>query len=388
MKIAGIIAEYNPFHRGHAWHIEQTRRMTGCDFVIACVDGHFTQRGEPAPFSRWERARMALHCGVDAVFELPTLFAARTADVFASGGVAILSGLGADVLSFGCENADRELIQKLTDLSQKEPTSVSSAIQTNLSLGMSHARAWGDAVAAHLGTAPEAVNRPNLILAAQYVRAIQTQGSVMEWAAIKRRGDYHDATMTEYASATAIRAAMARGEFDRALEYIPEAARPFARPETLHPMDDMLLMKLRDMTADDLTALPDVSEGLEQRICRLCREVPTREKLLEALKCKRYTRARLSRVLTYALLGLTKELTEAYASPEYVRLIGARRDAGPLLKEIKRRSVLPIIANPAGIREAPVFQFECRATDLWALLHDEPALRLPGRELREKFVTV
>ena len=96
MKIAGIIAEYNPFHNGHALHVETARQLTGCDWVVACMSGHFTQRGEPAVFSKWDRARMALACGVDAVFELPALFTVRTADAFARGGVAILDGLGAD----------------------------------------------------------------------------------------------------------------------------------------------------------------------------------------------------------------------------------------------------------------------------------------------------
>ena len=107
MRIAGIIAEYNPFHRGHAWHIARTREA-GCDRVIVCMDGHFTQRGEAAILSRWDRARMALACGADAVFELPTLFAVRTADAFARGGVGILAGLGVDVLSFGSEITDRD----------------------------------------------------------------------------------------------------------------------------------------------------------------------------------------------------------------------------------------------------------------------------------------
>ena len=388
MKIAGIIAEYNPFHRGHAWHIEETRRLTGCDYVIVCMDGHFTQRGEPAMFSRWNRARMALSCGADAVFELPTMFAVRTADVFAGSGVAILSGLGADVLSFGCENADREMILKMADLSLKEPTSVSEDIQTNLSLGMSHPRARGEAVAAYLGMTPKAVNRPNLILASEYVRAIKTQRSDMEWVTIERQGEYHDASLGEYASATAIRMALRQGDTNRALECIPEPARPFAVTEVLHAMDDMLMLTLRDMSTADIAALPDVSEGLEQRVYRLCREVSGRETLLEALKCKRYTHARLSRMLTHALLGLTRSQAETHGIPNYARLIGFRRDAGPLLKEIKHRSVLHVIANPSEVREDPVFQLECRATDVWSLLHDAPALRLPGRELTEKFVTV
>ena len=111
MRIAGIIAEYNPFHNGHAWHIARTREA-GYDGVIVCMGGHFTQRGEPAMLSKWDRARMALACGADAVFELPALFAVRTADAFARGGVAILGGLGADALSFGSEIDDMALLQK------------------------------------------------------------------------------------------------------------------------------------------------------------------------------------------------------------------------------------------------------------------------------------
>ena len=128
MKIAGIVAEYNPFHRGHAYHVQQTRRLTGCDFVIACMAGHFTQRGEPALWSKWARARMALASGVDAVFELPALFAVRTADAFSRGGVAILGGLGVDALSFGSETDDRVLLSLLADLRRSEPEALSGTM--------------------------------------------------------------------------------------------------------------------------------------------------------------------------------------------------------------------------------------------------------------------
>jgi len=113
MKIAGIIAEYNPFHNGHAHHIAETRRRTGCDFVVVCMDGSYTQRGDAACLDKWTRARVALACGADAVFELPTLWAVRTADHFARGGVAVLGGLGCDILSFGCESGDEALLKKL-----------------------------------------------------------------------------------------------------------------------------------------------------------------------------------------------------------------------------------------------------------------------------------
>ena len=388
MKIAGIIAEYNPFHNGHAWHIAETRHMTGCDYVIACMDGHFTQRGEPALFSRWNRARMALACGADAVFELPTLFAVRTADAFARGGVAILGGLGVDILSFGCETEDPVLLKKLAALRDNEPESVSEAIKTNLSLGMSHARARGEALADHLGIAPEAVNRPNLILAAEYLRAIDALYPGMDAAVIRRRGDYHDEALGAFASASAIRRAIEEDEMEAAMACIPEGARPFAAAERLHPMDDLLMDRLRRMSLSEMAALPGVNEGLEQRLYRLCRKTSGREALLEAMKCRRYTRARLSRLLTHALLELDADFVARHPLPTYARLIGLRRGAEPLLRMLKARSALPIISNPAALRDDPVFHLECRATDLWALLHDDPSLRLPGREYTEKFVTL
>lgn len=386
MRIAGIIAEYNPFHRGHAWQIARTREA-GCDRVIVCMGGHFTQRGEAAILSKWDRARMALACGADAVFELPALFAVRTADAFARGGVGILAGLGVDVLSFGSEITDLPLLRALASLRDREPEAVSAAISQKLDAGMAHARAWGEAVGAYLGVAPELLNRPNAVLAAEYIRALERLAPAVTPLAIPRQGDYHDAAMGAFASATAIRAAFARGDVSQALEAIPEPARPWASPEALHPMDDMLLYRLRQMTPEALAALPDVGEGLEHRLYRLCRSASGREALLDGLKCKRYTRARLSRILTYALLGLDRAALEAAPQPGYARLIGLRRGSEGLLGALKVRAGLPIVSG-GDLRGDPCFEWECRATDTWSLMHDDPRLRIAGREYTEKFVVV
>ena len=387
MKIAGIIAEYNPFHRGHEWHVRQTRRLTGCDWVVACMAGHFTQRGEPTPWSKWARARMALSCGVDAVFELPALFAVRTADAFARGGVAILGGLGCDALSFGSE-ADIELVKAMAALRRKEPEGFSLRVKEKLDAGMSHARARGEAMAEALGVAGEDVNRPNAILAAEYLRAIDEQDFEMEPVAVKRTGDYHGEDLTGFASAGAIREALRRGEIDAALAALPETARAYARPDAMHPMDDMLLYALRGMSLERLADLPDVAEGLEHRIHAACLEASSREALLDLLKCKRYTRARLSRTLTHALLGMDRTAVAGSPMPAYARLIGVREGAEPLLSELKARSMLPIVTRAAELRGDAVFDLECRATDIWSLLHDEPELRRAGREFREKFVKI
>ena len=388
MKIAGIIAEYNPFHRGHAWHIAETRRLTGCDYVIVCMDGHFTQRGEPAMCSKWARTRAALSCGADAVFELPTLYAVRTADAFARGGVAILGGLGTDILSFGCEVADADLVLKLAQLRDNEPTSVSETIAEKLKQGHSHARAQGEAIAEYLGLSSALLNQPNLTLATEYARANARYHTEMSLCPVLRRGEYHDENLSAMSSAAAIRAAFQRGEYEAALGGLPEAARPFGVPDAMHAMDDLLLFRLRSMSLEDMRRLPDVSEGLEQRLYKHCRLHSTRADLLAALKCKRYTHARLSRLLTHALLGMTQTELEAHPMPTYARLLGIRRGAAPLLSELKSRATIDIAASTRLIREDPVFMLENRATDIWALLHDRAEERLPGRELTERFITV
>ena len=389
LKIAGIIAEYNPFHSGHALHVEKTRVMTGCDYVVACMAGHFTQRGEPACMSKWARARMALSCGVDAVFELPTLFAVRTADAFARGGVAILGGIGVDVLSFGCETPDIGLINDMAVLRESEPEGLSVLIRKRLEAGMAHVRARGEAMGEYLGLDADALNLPNMVLACEYATAIHKLFPRLEMCAVLRQGDYHDESISaSHASATAIRRAVERGETDQALAAIPAEARRYAAFDRMHAMDDIMLYSLRSMSLEQIAALPDVNEGLENRVYRLCGQYATRQALLEALKCKRYTHARLSRLLTYALLGMDRDAVKAVESPPYARLIGARRDAAPLLKALKERSRLPIITSAVDLEGNRVFELECRATDIWALLHDLPEERISGREYTEPFVRI
>ena len=391
MKIAGVIAEYNPFHAGHAYHLEQTRVQTGCDYIVVCMDGSYTQRGEAARLSKWDRARMALCCGADAVFELPALFAVRTADVFALGGAAVLGGLGVDVLSFGSEMADAGLLTKLAGIREAEPESVAAKIRENLALGMAHARAWGSAVSEYLGVDAEILNSPNMILGAEYVRAIRKLGLDMQISPVERRGAYHADSLTDggFASATAIRAAMAEGRLQEALGCVPEACRDIlAAAGGMHAPDDLLLHRLRTMTEAEIAALPDVAEGLERRVKQCAETAATAEELIGAVKCKRYTRARLSRLTAHALLGLTAGIARAHPAPTYARLIGMRADAKPLLAELKKRTALPITSDPVRLKDDPVFRLECRATDLRALQCDKKEDRRSGQEFTQKFIRI
>ena len=280
LKIAGVICEYNPFHNGHARHLRLTREASGCDYIVCCMAGAFTQRGEPAIVDKFLRAEMALRCGADAVVELPALFAARTADVFAAAGVSILSALGADILSFGAETADLETLYALARLREEEPEALSQVVREGLRAGKSHARAHGEAVGALLGLD---TRRPNAILAAEYLRAMQKQGSSMQPLAIVREGEYHDAALCPLASATAVRKAMREGGSVR--EAVPVEVWDLLESAPLSsPLNDLGLYLLR---TTDLSRLVGAGEGLENRLKRAAQCEPTLAAVVEAVKCKR-----------------------------------------------------------------------------------------------------
>lgn len=387
MLIAGVIAEYNPFHSGHAWHLEKTKRLSGCDHLVVCLAGSFTQRGEPTVLSKFDRVRMALLGGADAVFELPALYAVRSAEGFARGGVGVLEGLGADVLSFGAES-DLDALRARAELSLGEDEAFTEALREGLSAGKSYARAFGEAAADRLGV--ENAPAPNDALAVEYLKALEAQHSTMLPLAVPRRGSYLGVlNQSGFAPASAIREALLTEEREAALAAVPEVVRDLlagARP--LRELDELLLYTLRGMTAEQVAALADVPEGLEHRVKQMADECTSRRGLIEAVKCKRYTYARLSRLMAHALLGITRELAEAHPLPEYARLLGFRKGAEPLLTELKQRAKLPIVSNPTEIADHPVFRLECRATDLRGLLSVDDAERRAGRDLTEKFIIV
>ncbi len=386
MKIAGIVSEYNPFHNGHKLHIAQTR-AAGYDKIVCVMNGHLSQRGELTPASKWTRARAALLCGADAVIELPALFGCRTADRFADAGVRLIAALGADAISFGSESGDLSALNRLADAREQEPDALRAYIADSLARGETLARARGSAEAAlGLGGAEA---RPNDILAVEYLRALRRcAGATPEPFTIMRTNDYHSTKTGEIASATAIRAAVCRGDFDAAARGIPQSAQ-FQIPEMAarHGADDLILNALRQLGAAGIAGLPDMTEGLENRAARAANAAFDAADFIVRVKCKRYTYARITRLAAHALAGLTAELAQLYPHPTYLRLIGARADADALLSEIARRASLPIVRAPELIGDR-CFALECRVTDLWALTREEAAERRAGQEFTRKFIRI
>lgn len=391
MKICGVIAEYNPFHNGHMYQLAEARRLSGCDFLIVVMGGAFSQRGEPILLDKWTRTRMALQHGADLVVELPALFAVRSADWFARGGVETLAALGADSICFGCETDNLPLLNRTLDLMTVEDDALKEAIRVRLAEGQAHVRARGEALAERLNIPADFVSRPNTALALEYMRANRALTRPMDVHIVLRTGSYHDETLTAMASASAIRAAVSRGDIAAARASMPASAYEMlnrASPGALsdiNRLDALLIDRLRMLSLEGISSLPDVSEGLEHRVFQCAQQAGSRNALLSLLKCKRYTHARLSRLLAHALLGMTSEMCLRHPSPEYARVLGFRKDAAALLTRLKD-TPLPLISRASLLRENEIFALERRATDLQSLAFGEETLRAAGRDLTEKIV--
>ncbi|MBO4298427.1 MAG: nucleotidyltransferase family protein [Clostridia bacterium] len=395
MKICGVVAEYNPFHNGHARQLEKARALSGCDYVIVCMGGGVSQRGEVMLLDKRTRARMALEGGADLVVELPALFAVRPADAFARGGVLTLAGLGVDALSFGCETDDAALLASLAHALDEESAALSAETRRGLVEGKSHARARGEALE-KLGGLPEGfLNRPNTALALEYMRAAARLNRPVAIHVVKRLGDYHDATLGPLASASAIRSAVETGGAEAVRQAMPDSAfrllseclreGRFARMERL---DSLLLYRLRAAAPGELAALCDVSEGIESLFLKHSEAAVSREDLLARVKSKRYTYARLSRFCACALLNLTREDVLAHPAPEYARVLGFRRDALPLLRRLKEIADLPLVTDAVQLRDSPLFRFDRAAADLQALAMENPAFRAAGRDFTDPIAIV
>lgn len=375
MKTAGIVAEYNPFHNGHAYQIAQTRQA-GCTHVVAVMGGYFTQRGEGALMGPAARCEAALRGGADLVLELPLPWAAASAETFARGAVSLLDALGCvDVLSFGSESGDiRTLTAAEEELARLDG---SDRLHRALRAGVSFPRAREEALAGRLDD-PELLRRPNDILALEYLGALRRLSSPMRPMAVRRVGAGHDSCLTAsgFASASRIRTLLTGGAFDGAARFLPAGSLAVCRQEWAAgrapflpaAAEPLVLAQLRRMGPEDFARLPDVSEGLENRLFRAAQSAVALPELYAAVKTKRYTLSRVRRVVLAAFLGLPGGLTAQ--RPPYLRVLGLNPRGAEILRAA--RPALPLIsrhADTAGLddRGRTVDALECRAADLYGL---------------------
>lgn len=390
MKIIGIICEYNPFHLGHLYHIEESRRLDGEDSAIVCVmSGDFVQRGEAAVFSKFARAEAAVRCGADLVFELPLPWALSSAEGFARGGVGLLGSLGVVThLSFGSESGNLEPLQRLAE-ALLHP-SVDERIKPHLETGIPYAAARQKVMEEELGELAEHMKTPNNILAVEYLKAIYDLGLDIQPMTIPRKGAGHDMPGRDaYRSASELRAMLRAGmEVD---EFIPPAAAEIYRreaeqgrgPVKMEDLETALLSRLRFSDKERFERAPDASEGLGNRLYRCARMEPTLDAVYSAAKTKRYAMSRLRRMTMCVALGITAEMSAGI--PPYARLLAATEKGRELLREIGERSLMPVVTKPASIKKLDaasreLFELGSAAHDLYVLGYAVKQERRGGRD--------
>lgn len=375
MRIVGVIAEYNPFHNGHAHHLARARQASGADYVIVVMSSCFTQRGEAALLSPAARARMALACGADAVFALPACWAVRDAEHFALGGVSLLNSLGVNAISFGAEDADLDHLTACARMLEQPDAAFTAALQRQMSCGLPYPAALSAAAGEIMPGHGTLLSSPNNTLAVCYLRAMMRLNAPLDAYPITRSADYHATGLGDaFPSATALRGAIHRGDWSGCAANLPAPAYAILREAALagrilHPaaLDQALLYRLRSMTDTDWAALPELSEGIEDRLRAAARSASTRDSMLLAAKTRRYPHARLSRLCTHALLGVTAAQLNAEPLPTAAWLLGLRQEARPLLTQLKQ-SGFPIIGKAADhTTDEAWFRTELAAYDLWAL---------------------
>jgi len=388
MKTAGIICEYNPFHLGHAGHIEKTHQALGDDTAIVCVmSGNFVQRGDFAIFNKHARAKMAVNCGADLIIELPAPYVLLSAEGFAEAGVYLLDSLGiCDYLSFGSEDGD---INTLTDAANTIVSGRADTITKQwLNKGVSYASAQQKAADVLLGARADVFRSPNNVLGIEYIKALRKYGSKMQPLTVLRTGGGHDSD-TGY-SASALRKALIRGSLPD--ELMPQSAAAVCLEEIISGRGPVsvknaelaVLSRLRAIGS--YSGLQGASEGLERRFKRFAACEPSVASILKKVKTKRYTMSRLRRMLMCAVLGISNE--DTVHPPPYIRVLAMNPTGMELLGAVRKKTKLPVIIKPASVHKQNdsvkrMFSIEAAATDFYALLYPKEDERVGGWEWRQ-----
>lgn len=362
--ITGIIAEYNPFHNGHAYQIEQARLLTGCDFLVVVMSGDYVQRGAPAVFDKYTRARMALACGADLVLELPVACSCASAEFFASGAVSLLDGLGCvDFLCFGSESGDLQSLLAPARILAKESPVFQEALRRGLSLGLSFPAARKEAFRA-CASNPDILDLPNNILGIEYLKALLQRESIIKPVTIKREGQgYHDTLLDSgFASASGIRRFLKQEEAPLSAlpalkESLPDPVMEVLKDTLAHTLpvweeDFSMLLRyeLLRQSASDLTRYADISPDLGRRLKNCADKFSSFSEFAALVKTKDVTYTRITRALFHILLNLTEEDTRKSVSMPYARILGFRKDHSRILGLLKKNSRIPIIPKAADYK--------------------------------------
>ena len=361
MKICGIIAEYNPFHNGHLYQIEETRRMLGPDTaIVCCMSGDFVQRGEAAVMDKTRRAKAAVMSGADLVLSLPLRWSLSSAQGFADGAIHILGMAGAEHISFGAEDDDVEALSEIAGLIA-EKSVIDGTLATMMGSGVSYARARERELYKRIKDRASLISTPNNILAVEYLRAVRQQGLDISPVAVKRTGAAHDGDTPDgvIASASYIRQLARGGRLDEAAGFMPpqsleqlrRAAREGAAMLDLSRLDCAMTAVLKRCSIEQLSKLPDASEGLEHRLYDAIQAGVDLEDICGGAKTKRYAYSRIRRMLYCAFLGIEKK--PAGSLPGYTRVLAFNDRGRQVLSAVEQREDFVFITKPAAAKRLP-----------------------------------
>lgn len=364
--VLGIVSEYNPFHNGHIRHLEISKQLTNADFTIAVMSGNFVQRGDTALVDKWTRTEMALKAGIDLVIELPTLYAISSAENFADGAVKILNSLGiVDYISFGSEIGELAPLNEVASVLYKEPKEFSSLITAQIKSGLSYPKAREIAISQYFGSSKkysEVLGNPNNILGIEYIKSLKRHRSHIQPLTIKR--DYSDynsnSVKNGIASATAIRTMIQNKKNVHYVvpyetyELLDEQIKSNKIIPDLSVFEKEIIYTLRKLTLQEIAELPDVSEGLENKIKAAANNFNNLKDLIDNIKSKRYTQSRIQRILLYALLNITeKDINMSRKTNPYIRVLGFNKHGKKIVSAIaKANPKLNIIVSVKKFMEA------------------------------------
>ena len=373
MFVTGVIAEFNPLHKGHEYLLKKAAEKGP---VICVISGNFVQRGETAIAEKRIRAKAALMCGADLVLELPVMWSMSTAQNFAMGGVSALGYAGCDRIVFGSESGDITELKKAADILCSEDFSVS--LEKKLSQGVTFAAARQYA-AEECGLKSGILSGANNNLGIEYIAAAKSLGLDIEFETVERRGAAHDSDAeAEFVSASLLRSRLKNGDNKFIEKYMPENIVSLFKEENISDMEKLdraVLAVLRTKTPDELKSLPDVSEGIENKLFNEIRLAGSLNELYNSIKVKRYTLARIRRLVLSAFIGIDNSF---FMKPlPYIRVLGFNKTGQELLSGRLRESPVPVITktkdiNNLDIISKKVFETECKATDLFGLSLEKP----------------
>ncbi len=392
MKTVGVIAEYNPFHNGHKYQIEQAKKMSGANYCVVVMSGDFVQRGTPAIMDKFLRAKAALMGGADLVIELPVHYAAASAEYFAGGAVAILDKLGSvDSLCFGSECGDMEILSAISDVLVSESEEFKAALKQALKKGDSYPKARSCAISAaapHLASHMEILNHPNNILGLEYLKALKKRNSNIAPYTIARLGSGYHATdlNSSYSSALAIRESITQTHDIQSIKsklqdssyvlIVQAFLNTFpVLPEDISPLLHYKLLLERDAGFEKYF---DIDSNFSDKLRKYIPDMDVHADICNTLKSKNMTYTRVARNLLHILLNIYQSDMDAYRSEDFVyyaRILGFKKSASPLLSEIKSASSIPLISKLADAEayiESPnglnMLKSDIQASHLYSLI--------------------